>query len=125
MDGPSKRVTINKGTITTTDGQTIEINDADSFKLYATIEKTDENVKVEKINGYDIIGTVKIKLAEVTSTINQGVIYVPGFKQGDSAICKALINNSWITIETEIIGDNLLQIKNFAQTANIEFLKGE
>ena len=123
--GQAYRVQINTGTVTTNNGEVIDITNSEDFKLYATIEKTDENVKVEKINGYDIIGTVKIKLAEVTSTINQGVIYVPGFKQGDSAICKALINNSWITIETEIIGDNLLQIKNFAQTANIEFLKGE
>ena len=125
MDGPSKRVKINKGTITTTDGQTIEINDADSFELYATIEKTDENVKVEKINGYDIIGTVKIKLAEVTSTINQGVIYVPGFKQGDSVICKVLIDNSWTAIDAEVTEDGLILIKNFAQTANIEILKGK
>ena len=125
MDGPAKRVTITKGTITTTDGETIEINDADTFKLYTTIEKTDENVKVEKINGYYIIGTVKIKLAEGISIINQLHIGVPGFKQGDSAICKALINNSWTTLETEVIGDDLLQIKNFSQTANIEFLKGE
>lgn len=64
MDGPAKRVTITKGTISTTDGTTIEIDDAETIEQYATLERTDENVKVEKINGYDIFGTIKIKLAE-------------------------------------------------------------
>lgn len=124
MDGPAKRVTITKGTISTTDGTTIEIDDVETIEQYATLERTDENVKVEKINGYDIFGTIKIKLAEGIS-INQLYIYVPSFKQGDSIICKALINNSWTTLESELIADEEFQINNLAQTANIEFLKGE
>ena len=119
--GITKVLKLLNGTITTTDGTTIEINNSEP---YATIEKTDENVKVEKINGYDIFGTIKIKLAEGIF-INQLYIDVPGFKQGNSVICKVLIDNSWTAIDAEVTEDGLILIKNFAQTANIEILKGK
>lgn len=115
---PMKEIVPVNGTVTTTDGETITINDSDTFSKYLKITKTD--TPAEDLPGYSAIGAFDVEFTGITSA--DVVLHVPGVKAGDTVIVRMYVNGEWVDVEAEVVGDNEVRVK-FAQPGTYEILK--
>lgn len=115
---PMKEIVPVNGTVTTTDGETITINDSDTLSKYLKITKTD--TPAEDLPGYSAIGAFDVEFTGITSA--DVVLHVPGVKAGDTVIVRMYVNGEWVDVEAEVVGDNEVRVK-FTQPGTYEILK--
>lgn len=115
---PMKEIVPVRGTVTITDGETITINDSDTFSKYLKITKTD--TPAEDLPGYSAIGAFDVEFTGITSA--DVVLHVPGVKAGDTVIVRMYVNGEWVDVEAEVVGDNEVRVK-FTQPGTYEILK--
>lgn len=118
ISSPEKVVIPERGTVTTTDGEVIEINDAETFSRYIEIKNTD--VSAENVEGYSPLTVFEVKFKGITSA--DVILHVPGVKAGDTIIVRMFVNGQWVDVEAEVIGDNQIRLK-LTQAGVIEILK--
>lgn len=118
IPSPAKEIIPERGTVTTMDGEVIEINDSETLKKYLEIRNSD--VSAEEIAGYSSIAVFEVKFNGITSA--DVVLHVSGVKAGDTIIVRMLVNGQWVDVEAEVIGDNQVRVK-LTQEGTIEILK--
>ena len=115
---PGKEVIPEKGTVTTTDGEKIDVNDPETLKQYIQIKNTD--VQAENISGYSPLTTFDVVFNGITSA--DVILHVPGVKIGDTILVRILVNGQWVDVEAEVVGDDQIRVK-LTQAGTIEIQK--
>ena len=115
---PGKEVTPEEGTVTTTDGEKIDVNDPETLKQYVQIKDT--NVQAENISGYSPLTTFEVIFNGITSA--DVTLHVPGVKIGDTILVRMLVNGQWVDVEAEVVGDDQIRVK-LTQAGTIEIQK--
>ena len=82
VSSPGKEVTPEEGTVTTTDGEKIDVNDPETLKQYVQIKDTD--VQAENISGYSPLTTFDVVFNGITGA--DVILHVPGVKIGDTIL---------------------------------------
>ena len=118
VSSPGKEVIPEKGTVTTTDGEKIDVNDPETLKQYIQIKNTD--VQAENISGYSPLTTFDVVFNGITSA--DVILHVPGVKIGDTILVRMLVNGQWVDVEAEVVGDDQIRIK-LTQAGTIEIQK--
>lgn len=118
ISSPEKVVIPERGTVTTTDGEVIEINDPETLSKYIEIKNTD--VSAENVEGYSPLTVFEVIFKGITSA--DVILYVPGVKAGDTIIVRMLVNGQWVDVEAEVVGDNQIRLK-LTQAGVVEILK--
>ena len=118
VSSPGKEVIPEKGTVTTTDGKKIDINDPETLKQYIQIKNTD--VQAENISGYSPLTTFEVNFNGITSA--DVILHVPGVKIGDTILVRMLVNGQWVDVEAEVVGDDQIRVK-LTQAGTIEIQK--
>ena len=118
VSSPGKEVIPEKGTVTTTDGEKIDVNDPETLKQYIQIKNTD--VQAENISGYSPLTTFDVVFNGITSA--DVILHVPGVKIGDTILVRILVNGQWVDVEAEVVGDDQIRIK-LTQAGTIEIQK--
>lgn len=118
VSSPGKEVIPEKGTVTTTDGEKIDINDPETLKQYIQIKNTD--VQAENISGYSPLTTFDVVFNGITSA--DVILHVPGVKIGDTILVRMLVNGQWVDVEAEVVGDDQIRVK-LTQAGTIEIQK--
>lgn len=118
VSSPGKEVIPEKGTITTTDGEKIDVNDPETLKQYIQIKNTD--VQAENISGYSPLTTFDVVFNGITSA--DVILHVPGVKIGDTILVRILVNGQWVDVEAEVVGDDQIRVK-LTQAGTIEIQK--
>ena len=107
VSSPGKEVTPEEGTVTTTDGEKIDVNDPETLKQYVQIKDT--NVQAENISGYSPLTTFEVIFNGITSA--DVTLHVPGVKIGDTVIVRMFVNGQWVDVEAEVVGDDQIKVK--------------
>ena len=115
---PAKEVIPVRGTVTTTDGEKLIINDSDTLRKYLEIKNTD--VTAENISGYSVVAVFDTVFHGITDA--DVVLHVPGIKAGDTVIVRMYIGGKWVDIEAEVVGDNEIRV-HLTQEGTVEILK--
>ena len=118
VSSPGKEVIPEKGTVTTTDGEKIDVNDPETLKQYIQIKNTD--VQAENISGYSPLATVDVVFNGITGA--DVILHVPGVKIGDTILVRMLVNGQWVDVEAEVVGDDQIRVK-LTQAGTIEIQK--
>lgn len=118
VSSPGKEVIPEKGTVTTTDGEKIDVNDPETLKQYIQIKNTD--VQAENISGYSPLTTFDVVFNGITSA--DVILHVPGVKIGDTILVRILVNGQWVDVEAEVVGDDQIRVK-LTQAGTIEIQK--
>ena len=118
VSSPGKEVIPEKGTVTTTDGEKIDVNDPETLKQYIQIKNTD--VQAENISGYSPLTTFDVDFNGITSA--DVILHVPGVKIGDTILVRILVNGQWVDVEAEVVGDDQIRVK-LTQAGTIEIQK--
>lgn len=118
VSSPGKEVTPEEGTVTTTDGEKIDVNDPETLKQYVQIKDTD--VQAENISGYSPLTTFDVVFNGITSA--DVILHVPGVKIGDTILVRMLVNGQWVDVEAEVVGDDQIRVK-LTQAGTIEIQK--
>ena len=118
VSSPGKEVIPEKGTVTTTDGEKIDVNDPETLKQYIQIKNTD--VQAENISGYSPLTTFDVVFNGITSA--DVILHVPGVKIGDTILVRMLVNGQWVDVEAEVVGDDQIRVK-LTQAGTIEIQK--
>ena len=118
VSSPGKEVTPEEGTVTTTDGEKIDVNDPETLKQYVQIKDT--NVQAENISGYSPLTTFEVIFNGITSA--DVTLHVPGVKIGDTILVRMLVNGQWVDVEAEVVGDDQIRVK-LTQAGTIEIQK--
>ena len=118
VSSPGKEVIPEKGTVTTTDGEKIDVNDSETLKQYIQIKNTD--VQAENISGYSPLTTFDVVFNGITSA--DVILHVPGVKIGDTILVRMLVNGQWVDVEAEVVGDDQIRVK-LTQAGTIEIQK--
>ena len=118
VSSPGKEVIPEKGTVTTTDGETIDINDPETLKQYIQIKNTD--VQAENISGYSPLTTFDVVFNGII--VADVILHVPGVKIGDTILVRMLVNGQWVDVEAEVVGDDQIRVK-LTQAGTIEIQK--
>ena len=118
VSSPGKEVIPEKGTVTTTDGEKIDVNDPETLKQYIQIKNTD--VQAENISGYSPLTTFDVAFNGITSA--DVILHVPGVKIGDAILVRILVNGQWVDVEAEVVGDDQIRVK-LTQAGTIEIQK--
>ena len=113
-----KEVIPEKGTVTTTDGEKIDVNDPETLKQYVQIKDT--NVQAENISGYSPLTTFEVNFNGITSA--DVILHVPGVKIGDTVLVRMFVNGQWVDVEAEVVGDDQIKVK-LTQAGTIEIQK--
>ena len=109
-----------EGTVTTTDGEVINVNDPETMEKYVKIEKTEEVPESPEQPGYSSISVFDVIFNGITEA--DTTLYVPGVKEGDTVIVRMFANGKWIDVEAEVVGDNKVRVK-LTQQGTLEILK--
>ena len=118
VSSPGKEVIPEKGTVTTTDGEKIDVNDPETLKQYIQIKNTD--VQAENISGYSPLTTFDVVFNGITGA--DVILHVPGVKIGDTVIVRMFVNGQWVDVEAEVVGDDQIKVK-LTQAGTIEIQK--
>ena len=118
ISSPAKEVIPDSGTVTTTDGEVINISDSETLKNYLEIKNSD--VSAEEVSGYSPLTVFEVKFKGITNA--DVILHVPGVKVGDTIIVRMLVNGQWVDVEAEVVGDNQVRVK-LTQEGTIEILK--
>lgn len=118
ISSPGKEVIPESGTVTTEDGEVIDVNDPEEMKKYLEVNDTDKSV--EEVSGYSPLTVFDVVFHGITNA--ETVLYVPGVKEGDTVIVRMFANGKWIDVEAEVIGDNQVRVK-LTQEGTLEILK--
>lgn len=118
VSSPGKEVIPEKGTVTTTDGEKIDVNDPETLKQYIQIKNTD--VQAENISGYSPLTTFDVVFNGITGA--DVILHVPGVKIGDTILVRMLVNGQWVDVEAEVVGDDQIRVK-LTQAGTIEIQK--
>jgi len=118
VSSPGKEVIPEKGTVTTTDGEKIDVNDPETLKQYVQIKDT--NVQAENISGYSPLTTFEVNFNGITSA--DVILHVPGVKIGDTVLVRMFVNGQWVDVEAEVVGDDQIKVK-LTQAGTIEIQK--
>lgn len=118
VSSPGKEVIPEKGTVTTIDGEKIDVNDPETLKQYVQIKDT--NVQAENISGYSPLTTFEVNFNGITSA--DVILHVPGVKIGDTVLVRMFVNGQWVDIEAEVVGDDQIKVK-LTQAGTIEIQK--
>mgnify|MGYP004462995183 FL=1 len=118
VSSPGKEVIPEKGTVTTTDGEKIDVNDSETLKQYIQIKNTD--VQAENISGYSPLTTFDVVFNGITGA--DVILHVPGVKIGDTVIVRMFVNGQWVDVEAEVVGDDQIKVK-LTQAGTIEIQK--
>lgn len=118
VSSPGKEVIPEKGTVTTTDGEKIDVNDPETLKQYVQIKDT--NVQAENISGYSPLTTFEVNFNGITSV--DVILHVPGVKIGDTVLVRMFVNGQWVDVEAEVVGDDQIKVK-LTQAGTIEIQK--
>ena len=118
VSSPGKEVTPEEGTVTTTDGEKIDVNDPETLKQYVQIKDT--NVQAENISGYSPLTTFDVVFNGITGA--DVILHVPGVKIGDTILVRMLVNGQWVDVEAEVVGDDQIRVK-LTQAGTIEIQK--
>lgn len=118
VSSPGKEVIPEKGTVTTTDGEKIDVNDPETLKQYVQIKDT--NVQAENISGYSPLTTFEVGFNGITSA--DVTLHVPGVKIGDTVLVRMFVNGQWVDVEAEVVGDDQIRVK-LTQAGTIEIQK--
>lgn len=118
VSSPGKEVIPEKGTVTTTDGEKIDVNDPETLKQYVQIKDT--NVQAENISGYSPLTTFEVNFNGITSA--DVILHVPGVKIGDTVLVRMFVNGQWVDVEAEVVGDDQIKVK-LTQAGTIEIHK--
>ena len=118
VSSPGKEVIPEKGTVTTTDGEKIDVNDPETLKQYIQIKNTD--VQAENISGYSPLATFDVVFNGITGA--DVILHVPGVKIGDTILVRMLVNGQWVDVEAEVVGDDQIRVK-LTQAGTIEIQK--
>lgn len=118
VSSPGKDVTPEEGTVTTTDGEKIDVNDPETLKQYVQIKDT--NVQAENISGYSPLTTFDVVFNGITGA--DVILHVPGVKIGDTILVRMLVNGQWVDVEAEVVGDDQIRVK-LTQAGTIEIQK--
>ena len=118
VSSPGKEVIPEKGTVTTTDGEKIDVNDPETLKQYIQIKNTD--VQAENISGYSPLTTFDVVFNGITSA--DVILHIPGVKIGDTILVRILVNGQWVDVEAEVVGDDQIRVK-LTQAGTIEIQK--
>lgn len=118
VSSPGKEVIPEKGTVTTTDGEKIDVNDPETLKQYVQIKDT--NVQAENISGYSPLTTFDVVFNGITGA--DVILHVPGVKIGDTILVRILVNGQWVDVEAEVVGDDQIRVK-LTQAGTIEIQK--
>lgn len=118
VSSPGKEVTPEEGTVTTTDGEKIDVNDPETLKQYIQIKNTD--VQAENISGYSPLTTFDVVFNGITGA--DVILHVPGVKIGDTVIVRMFVNGQWVDVEAEVVGDDQIKVK-LTQAGTIEIQK--
>lgn len=118
VSSPGKEVIPEKGTVTTTDGEKIDVNDPETLKQYIQIKNTD--VQAENISGYSPLTTFDVAFNGITGA--DVILHVPGVKIGDTVIVRMFVNGQWVDVEAEVVGDDQIKVK-LTQAGTIEIQK--
>ena len=94
------------GTVSTYDGEIINIDSTDTFLKYIKVGVG--NVKAETISGYSLINKFNVIFNGIIST--NFIFYVPGIRVNDTIIVKQYINNGWTNTDASVYGDDKVQI---------------
>lgn len=117
VSSPGKVIPEN-GTVTTTDGEKIDVNDPETLKQYVQIKDT--NVQAENISGYSPLTTFEVIFNGITSA--DVILHVPGVKIGDTVLVRMFVNGQWVDVEAEVVGDDQIKVK-LTQAGTIEIQK--
>lgn len=118
ISSPMKVVIPEEGTVTTVDGETINVNNPEEMKKYLEVQDTDKSA--EEVSGYSPLTVFDVKFHGITSA--ETILYVPGVKKGDKIIVRMYANGKWIDVEAEVIEDNKVKVK-LLQEGTLEILK--
>ena len=118
VSSPGKEVIPEKGTVITTDGEKIDINDPETLKQYIQIKNTD--VQAENISGYSPLTTFDVVFNGII--VADVILHVPGVKIGDTILVRMLVNGQWVDVEAEVVGDDQIRVK-LTQAGTIEIQK--
>lgn len=118
VSSPGKEVIPEKGTVTTTDGEKIDVNDPETLKQYIQIKNTD--VQAENISGYSPLTTFDVVFNGIIGA--DVILHVPGVKIGDTILVRMLVNGQWVDVEAEVVGDDQIRVK-LTQAGTIEIQK--
>ena len=118
ISSPAKEVIPERGTVTTTDGEVIEINDSETLKKYLEIRNTD--VTAEDVPGYSPLTVFEVKFHGIKDA--DVILHVPGVKKGDTIIVRMFVNGQWVDVEAEVVDDDQVRVK-LTQEGVIEILK--
>lgn len=118
VSSPGKEVIPEKGTVTTIDGEKIDVNDPETLKQYVQIKDT--NVQAENISGYSPLTTFEVNFNGITSA--DVILHVPGVKIGDTVLVRMFVNGQWVDVEAEVVGDDQIKVK-LTQAGTIEIQK--
>lgn len=115
---PEKEIYAERGTISTMDGEVIEVNDVDSMKNYLIINGS--AIEGENLSDYYLLGVVDVTFVNIVDT--DVILHVPGCKSGDTVTVKKYNNGSWSSLDTTVIGDDQVKVK-FTESDTYEILK--
>lgn len=118
VSSPGKEVIPEKGTVTTTDGEKIDVNEPETLKQHVQIKDT--NVQAENISGYSPLTTFEVGFNGITSA--DVTLHVPGVKIGDTVLVRMFVNGQWVDVEAEVVGDDQIRVK-LTQAGTIEIQK--
>lgn len=118
VSSPGKEVIPEKGTVTTTNGEKIDVNNPETLKQYIQIKNTD--VQAENISGYSPLTTFDVVFNGITDA--DVILHVPGVKIGDTILVRMLVNGQWVDVEAEVVGDDQIRVK-LTQAGTIEIQK--
>lgn len=104
---PSKEVTHESGTVTTVDGEVVEVYDPDSLKSYLTLSNS--SLEPETIDGYSNLAIFDVNFNNI---IDIDAIYcVPGVASGNTIIVKQYVLDKWNNIDVTVVGDIHIKFK--------------
>ena len=118
MPEPEKNHIAERGTVTTIDGEVIEISDSYSMENYLSVLVS--ATQPETITGYIKLAVIEVNFIDIVSA--DTILYVPGVKEGDTIIVKRYDSGSWTEVDSQVVGDNQIRV-NFTQADIYEILR--
>lgn len=111
---PSKNTIAQSGTVVTSDGEKLSIDNPDDLSKYLQVKDTDE-LQAEKIQNYLNVAVFKVTMINIKSA--EVIIYVPGIKATDTIIVRKYVKDS-TTAKAETQSDSVIRTSNSEKKVN-------
>lgn len=111
---PSKNTIAQSGTVVTSDGEKLSIDNPVDLSKYLLVEDTDE-LQAEKIQNYLNVAVFKVTMINIKSA--EVIIYVPGIKATDTIIVRKYVKDS-TTAKAETQSDSVIRTSNSEKKVN-------